>query len=929
MKGSQYNDSVLVSQDQLRRTDQDKSSSIKERFNALISHGIIEDGSNPLTLTYSGGATINISGGEAYCDFDKTNTSPEYGNTGERIYVPSSLTSLDIKGGVIAGGDPRHFFAVYVEIHKNRKLDEVNVAHYTEKDDSYIVAQLTDADLTTLNSAGSIYVSDNYVHSIQTDLTSLSDEELNDTFGSSRWDRTGDFLVDVTMTEFNSVYLGTADDAPSVSTEYGTRVRPVMFINEDVLNLPDIEDLSQENHRKKQHSNGISGSIAAFQATVDGTTVPDELNITDLTNNEFGYIGGHRVSTGDIASGYLSSIQATNNSYFPDGGYDYYVYVIYDSSTGTFKTTAFKVADVPAALVSNGEENYLLIGKVYIDAGRNTIEAYNGDNRYSAASSTNPITDLRKFGTIDSINISDDGFSSIAGDNLISNGDFEGGITNDIPTEWSGNGGILDNVNLLGGKHSLLLEQNEIVISNPIPYNQLATYNLRVAAKAAGTNGTYTVGVRGYVGKDWADVELSDDATAPTNIAYLSTITTEAKTTAWVDSGPGIFTSADWSWTTPTGGAYTSGDLDLIKYIRIFIRANNDGSSDLYIDNVKLFDNNNVAATSTEINQALDGISANVTDTNLNALTGGSDTALHTHTLANGATNVSATATEVNRIADGITATAAEANQALDGISANVTDTNLNTLTAGAASDADSLHTHPDIEAGNVTNGDSHDHNGGDGNQIPQGGLKTSTGEVSGDGVNLTLPGGEYGFYPQGKVLTGNLDLQIAKLSTHTSYLTTVWIEAGASTGYVQQRYITASPPYIVGNQTWGHFLYLLVETATGNVKASYEAPDPPYAYNGPEHNLKDSPDRIAEVPHPFADYYDKDPSVDGLEITLVDLRATDVTKWKSDNAQQGKGILEDLANNVNPGGQVIPPQALGLGNIPGFTDKVKIRKKN
>ena len=431
MKGSAYNDSVLVSQDQLRKTDQDKSSSIKERFNALISHGIIDDGANPLTLTYSGGATINISGGEAYCDFDKTNTSPEYGNTGERIYVPSSLSSLDIKGGVIAGGDPRHFFAVYVEVHKNRKLDEVNVAHYTEKADSYAIIQLTDAELTTLNSAGSVYVSDNYVHTIQTDLITLSDEELNDTFGSNRWDRTTDFFVDVTVTEFNSIYLGTADDVPSVSTEYGTRVRPTMFIHEDVLNLPDIEDLSQENHRKKQHANGISGSLTAFQSSVDGPTVPDELNIIDLSNDEFGYIGGHRVSTGDIAVGYLSEIQATNNSYFPDGGYDYYLYVFYDSSTGTFRTTAFKVTDVPSALASNGEENYLLIGKIYIDAGRNTIEAYNGDNRYNAAASDNPITDLRKFGTIDSIHISDDGFSRIAGDNLISIGEFEEGVTND------------------------------------------------------------------------------------------------------------------------------------------------------------------------------------------------------------------------------------------------------------------------------------------------------------------------------------------------------------------------------------------------------------------------------------------------------------------------------------------------------------------
>ncbi len=42
-----------------------------------------------------------------------------------------------------------------------------------------------------------------------------------------------------------------------------------------------------------------------------------------------------------------------------------------------------------------------------------------------------------------------------------------------------------------------------------------------------------------------------------------------------------------------------------------------------------------------------------------------------------------------------LTATATEINQALDGISANVTYTNLNTLTASSTSNADSLHTHP------------------------------------------------------------------------------------------------------------------------------------------------------------------------------------------------------------------------------------------
>lgn len=54
---------------------------------------------------------------------------------------------------------------------------------------------------------------------------------------------------------------------------------------------------------------------------------------------------------------------------------------------------------------------------------------------------------------------------------------------------------------------------------------------------------------------------------------------------------------------------------------------------------------------------------------------------------------VSAGGALANIVTD-VTATSTEINQALDGISANVTDTNLNTLVAGSSSNADSLHTH-------------------------------------------------------------------------------------------------------------------------------------------------------------------------------------------------------------------------------------------
>lgn len=56
---------------------------------------------------------------------------------------------------------------------------------------------------------------------------------------------------------------------------------------------------------------------------------------------------------------------------------------------------------------------------------------------------------------------------------------------------------------------------------------------------------------------------------------------------------------------------------------------------------------------------------------------------------------------------DDVTATADEINQALAGISVNVTDTNLNTLTAGSSSSGDALHTHSGLPLVSATAGET------------------------------------------------------------------------------------------------------------------------------------------------------------------------------------------------------------------------------
>lgn len=236
-----------------------------------------------------------------------------------------------------------------------------------------------------------------------------------------------------------------------------------------------------------------------------------------------------------------------------------------------------------------------------------------------------------------------------------------------------------------------------------------------------------------------------------------------------------------------------------------------------------------------------------------------------------------------------------------------------------------------------VTNGDAHDHAGGDGALIPQLGLKQGAGEVfisvpgTSSAETPLLPGGRFGFVPAVKSASvGSSTFNGLYVGTLTTdYLAPNCLFSNSSAGsiamYASQTYIQASPPYKLGNEQWNHFLYLLVN-AQGDVIASYEAEDPPYAYNGPTHNSKDSIERIQAVPHPFMNYWNKDPGIDGLEIVLVDLRDRDIKKWKKDNEKQGKGILEDLGN-IDRKGKIITPQELGIQNIQGFTDRVKIRK--
>ena len=166
----------------------------------------------------------------------------------------------------------------------------------------------------------------------------------------------------------------------------------------------------------------------------------------------------------------------------------------------------------------------------------------------------------------------------------------------------------------------------------------------------------------------------------------------------------------------------------------------------------------------------------------------------------------------------------------------------------------------------------------------------------------------------------------IANKAIGTSYVTNITLQSdGTYTLYAQQRYIQASPPYKIGDKVWGHFLFLLRRISDGFVVGAYEAEDPPWAYNGAVYLPKDDPGRLAEGPHPFADYYQKDPAIDGLEIVMVDLTMRDVKKAKLDNAKAGKGLLEDIPSLIAGKGTQKAHTDYLLPNIPRFSEQVKI----
>lgn len=147
---------------------------------------------------------------------------------------------------------------------------------------------------------------------------------------------------------------------------------------------------------------------------------------------------------------------------------------------------------------------------------------------------------------------------------------------------------------------------------------------------------------------------------------------------------------------------------------------------------------------------------------------------------------------------------------------------------------------------------------GGGLQSVSQGDLNTSTGTFSaspssiggstftGSGDNLKIaagsghiitPGGQYGFMIESRnIQTGRAGgwIYCNDSTSFVAGLTAYNFDASLDdTVHGQQRYITSSPPFDMGDGEVGGFIFLLLNSA-GDIVSHYAADVPPWGYNGP-----------------------------------------------------------------------------------------------
>lgn len=137
---------------------------------------------------------------------------------------------------------------------------------------------------------------------------------------------------------------------------------------------------------------------------------------------------------------------------------------------------------------------------------------------------------------------------------------------------------------------------------------------------------------------------------------------------------------------------------------------------------------------------------------------------------------------------------------------------------------------------------------------VSQGNLNTSTGSVSVGGVGNTsanfshlvsmgtMPGGQYAFGFESKMNTASSASFVVMGNSSTSFIRTAYaihLDTNNRTKTAQERYVTASPPFDLGDGELAGFIFARVNRA-GDIVGTYIADVPPWAYNGPTRIVAD-----------------------------------------------------------------------------------------
>jgi hypothetical protein len=156
--------------------------------------------------------------------------------------------------------------------------------------------------------------------------------------------------------------------------------------------------------------------------------------------------------------------------------------------------------------------------------------------------------------------------------------------------------------------------------------------------------------------------------------------------------------------------------------------------------------------------------------------------------------------------------------------------------------------------------------------------LKTASGEVSSVGGDLTLPGGEYGFYPQIKQTPGyGGQVYFCYGCQATNYTANISVYSAGAAYYFRQRYVTAS-----GVDLW---IFILLDKTTKKIISAYQAPDHPAYGNGGDFD---------KVAHPFGNY-------DSTKYDLILVDKESCTLIKEESKKTDKSILTLINEDYKP----------------------------